>query len=360
MYCTVLTNAVFASAGCTVSETEGWTGGPPVSSVISSSSRSHSPPLRRSDALSTTTDIAANYSNILKINDNKNNMQSVKNSLVLDFTNNFEHKGIANNYCLISDISLILCVPNLMIRKNCYSDINLNIMKPNDGVIETKMTDTNKLGAFPQWREIQSQSINKTVDNNCDFDVFVKCILINQIVGRAPIDSIPVTKNAITVQGIKYGHPHSNSFNPNFMYRGGEDRSLPTNKSDYAFIPTTRIISNHSVFPESEPVSTQHLAVGPQETAGVCSIRGINDNIHDKRVEHTTFKNGDYTFAALLDMVAGAGAKLATLAARGLPSTLRLAGGGESSLNTPSGWGSPPGANNNGESTNCESSHPLE
>lgn len=272
-------------------------------------------------------------------------MQSVKISLVLDFTNNFEHKGIANNYCLISNISLILCVPKLMIRNNCYSDVNLNIMKLNNGVIETKMTDTNKFGAFPQWWEIQSQSISKTVDNNCDFDVFVKCILINQIIGRAPIDSIPVTKNAITVQGIKYGHPHSNSFNPNFMYRGGEDCSLPTNKSDYAFIPSTRIISNHSVFPESEQVSTQHLAVEQQEASRAGSIRDNNNN----SVKHTTFKNGDYTFAALLDMVAGAGAKLATLAARGLPSALRLAGGGESSLNTPSGWGSPPGPNNNGK-----------
>jgi len=236
--------------------------------------------------------------------------------------------------------------------------------------------------------------------------LIIKCILINQNFGRKPENSIPVLKNAITVQGIVYGHPHSHSFNPNLIYSGGAACPLSMNKSDYAFIDKTRIII-HSVLNESETVSRKLLVykedmtaenrkggykvqneVGFPETKnsnmsykslgysqddnnysnenmeesvaeGPLSIRNNLKRIEsDDGKEYATFYDGEFTFKSLLKLVEEARSKMTRISENqdgkaiggvwiDVKKILRLLGGGESSLNAASGWGSPPNANNN-------------
>lgn len=328
------------------------------------------------------TDFTANYSNNLKDSNNTNNMQSVKISLVLDYIDNIECKGIVNDI-LISDISLILCVPKI-IQQNYEPSCDFSeLMQRNIDIknFVAAMANTNVLGAFPQTLENMSQ---KTVDNFCDSIIFLKRILINQIIGTVPYNSIPVFKNAITVQGMVYGHPHSNSFNSNLIFNVAVPDRKPLNKSDYAFYDAIRIISNHSVFKESETVSTkleyhnideQVKYFGEQyENVKTCDqiqmekdasdknrceieIDTQNHNDDDNAEEYETFANGDFTFSSLLKMVSKASSKIKTLLQDGhndicvntwgLPQVFHLLGGGESSLNTATGWGSPPNPSNN-------------
>lgn len=348
------------------------------------------------------TDNTANYSINSKILDNKNNMQSVKIRLVLDNINYFENKGIVNEKYLIYDISLILCVPQFI--KNNYSNVNANVseLKQRKYKVIEVIIDTKNLGAFPQILENKSRCYKKTVDNVCDSNLIIKCILINQIFGRMPDDSIPVIKNAITVQGIVYGHPHSHSFNPNLMYRRVAVYPLSMNKSDYAFIDKTRIISIHSVFIESDSVSKKSICQNTNknttsrlsETAkGGVEDFPVNENKNsnmiyksltdfqtDNKVKEEKiiacdnhlpidieddsngkvplmkFKNGEPTFKSLLRLCEEAPAKISRLLGYektgkfgtwNTPKILRLLGGGESSLNAASGWGSPPNTNTN-------------
>lgn len=109
------------------------------------------------------------------------------------------------------------------------------------------------------------------------------------------------------------------------------------NKSDYAF--------NSSVCRPKEPghATLRHI----MEADGSLIY---HDNKEEK--ERTMFENGDLTFGAMLELSKNEGRMLEAMRRAGLanswgvPRCLRLCGGGESSLNTASGWGSPPNSNN--------------
>lgn len=67
---------------------------------------------------------------------------------------------------------------------------------------------------------------------------------------------------------------------------------------------------------------------------------------------YETFQNGELTFKSLLKIVEEAPSRIARMIeCRRSDGVLRLIGGGESSLNASTGWGSPPNAanNNNGD-----------
>lgn len=321
-------------------------------------------------------------------------MQSVKIRLVLDNINYFERKNNLSKKYLIYDISLILCVPQFI--KNNYSNVNAIISELKQRKVIEMTIDTKNLGAFPQILENKSRCYKKTVDNVCDSNLIVNCILINQIFGNVPENSIPELKNAITVQGIVYGHPHSHSFNPNLMYSRGAIRPLSLNKSDYAFISKT-CISTHYVFIESDSVSMNSICLEltnnfknwsretvPEEVeyfpksskseinksntvysqsdnktkknTEKCVDDAQEENYTEEEVPFVSFKNGELMFKSLLRLTEEAPAKISHLLRFGgikkaggwnTPSILRLLGGGESSLNAASGWGSPPNANSN-------------
>ncbi|XP_037965138.1 protein Gawky isoform X2 [Plutella xylostella] len=258
----------------------------------------------------------------------------------------------------MSNVSVILCVPHL-IKDNCYSIID-TVTEPMQCNYSTSMlvVNTNKFGAYKRV-ENESQRLSvKMVDNNIYNIEFVDSIQQNQMIGETPNYCIPLTINAITVQGISYSDPYFSSFNLNYKMACGAPEYM--NKSDYAFKSSVYIIRN-------EPCKTQLL----NETSAhdmLCktnTTRMLTDDDKSERTHHdnnveemskevkslTTFANGDLKIDAMLELVREEGRVLRAMGGAALDGwgspRLRLCGGGESSLNAATGWGSPPANNNN-------------
>lgn len=167
---------------------------------------------------------------------------------------------------------------------------------------------------------------------------FVESIHQNQMIGETPND-IPCTTNAITVQGISYSDPYFSSFNLNYKMAFGALKYM--NKSDYAFNSSVRIPNE-----PGNSTLTRHIMMMDREE--------MSSIYHDNKEarERTTFHNGDLTFDAMVELSRNEGRILEAMRSAGLadrwgvPRCLRLRGGGESSLNAASGWGSPPASNN--------------
>ncbi|GBP38396.1 Protein Gawky [Eumeta japonica] len=185
------------------------------------------------------------------------------------------------------------------------------------------------------------------------------------MIGDAPNYCIPLKINAITVQGISYSDPYFSSFNLKYKMAFGAPESM--NKSDYAFKSSVCIKRSGSCARE-----TQLLYDKAVDNVNALEIMNTNDMLasdktqsqrihHDNNVLDETsslctvkrFANGDLSFDALLELMRKEEQTLKAMSRHvqvdswGVPKSLRLCGGGESSLNNASGWGSPPTSNNN-------------
>jgi hypothetical protein len=217
---------------------------------------------------------------------------------------------------------------------------------------------TNKFGAFERVVKNESQRVSvKMVDNNIYNVEFVDSIQQNQMIGDTPNYCIPLMINAITVQGISYSDPYFSSFNLKYKMALGAPEYM--NKSDYAFKSSVCIIRD-------EPCETQLMY--EKSARDICKTKTRMNTDYDKsaRTYHDNneraqssksalkvFANGDLTLDAMLELTRKEGGLVKQLAASevdswGVPRRLRLCGGGESSLNAASGWGSPPASNNSG------------
>lgn len=277
-----------------------------------------------------------------------------------------ENYSIYNN-CLMSNVSVILCVPHL-IKDNCYSNID-TVTEPMQCNYSTSMlvVYTNKFGAFKRVEEKnESQQVSvKIVDNNIYNVKFVDSIKQNQMIGDTPNYCIPLSINAITVQGISYSDPYFSSFNLNYKMAFGAPEYM--NKSDYAFKSSVCIIRDEPYMDKTQLLNEKsaHNMICKTKTRMINDLKSIRTH-HDNNVSEITeasssktalrtFANGDLTFDAMLDLmrkeegIIKAMSKCEEMDSWGVPLRLRLRGGGESSLNTASGWGSPP-ASNNGKS----------
>lgn len=257
----------------------------------------------------------------------------------------------------MSNVSVIICVP-CVIKNNCYSNID-TVTEPMQCNHFTSMSavNTNKFGAFERVQEENdSQRVSvKMVDNNIYNINFVDSIQQNQMIGDTPNYCIPLNINAITVQGISYSDPYFSSFNLNYKMALRAPKYM--NKSDYAFKSSVCNIRD-------EPCETQllnemsaHNIICKTKTRMITkderslSTHHDNNDCEAKEVTRREFANGELTFDALLDLVKNQDravkAMKADLDSWGVPRRLRLCGGGESSLNATTGWGSPPASNNN-------------
>ncbi|XP_045771853.1 protein Gawky isoform X3 [Maniola jurtina] len=265
----------------------------------------------------------------------------------------------------MSNVSVILCVPHL-IKDNCYSNID-TVTEPMQCNYSTSMSVviTNKFGAYKRVEEKnESQRVSvKMVDNNIYNVEFVDSIQQNQMIGDTPNYCIPLKINAITVQGISYSDPYFSSFNLNYKMALGAPEYM--NKSDYAFKSSVCII-------QDEPCTDKTLLKHMSAHKMICKTNTrINmsydkslETDHDNKVKHVsietpkqphkvkTFANGELTFDAMVELLDKENEILIELRKTeganswGVPRRLRLVGGGESSLNAASGWGSPPASNN--------------
>lgn len=269
------------------------------------------------------------------------------------------------NNCLMSNVSVILCVPHL-IKDNCYSNIN-TVTEPMQCKDTTLMlvVNTNKFGASKRVEEKnESQRVSvKMIDNNIYNVEFVVSVRQNQMIGDTPNYCIPLKINAITVQGISYSDPYFSSFN--LKYKMAFRAPEYMNKSDYAFKSSVCIIQHESCEMQLLNDKSAHDIMCKTKTRMISdtemSLRTHHDNnvskLHDELalVPHVkTFTNGDLTFEAMIELANNEKKIINTMKSSDLdswgnPYRLRLCGGGESSLNAGSGWGSPPTANNNGE-----------
>ncbi|XP_050346253.1 protein Gawky isoform X2 [Nymphalis io] len=267
----------------------------------------------------------------------------------------------------MSNVSVILCVPHL-IKDNCYSNID-TVTEPMQCNYSTSMlvVYTNKFGAYKRVEEKdESQQIRiKMVDNNIYNVEFVDSIQQNQMIGDTPNYCIPLKINAITVQGISYSDPYFSSFNLNYKMALGAPEYM--NKSDYAFKSSVCIIRDEPCMNKTQLLNEKSI------NKMICKTKTRMITYNDKSVETNhdnkvlevgietstkpvlkTFANGDLTFDALLELMEKEGeiikkmAKTNELDSWGVPRRLRLQGGGESSLNAASGWGSPPASNSAG------------
>ncbi|KAG6450365.1 protein Gawky [Manduca sexta] len=275
-----------------------------------------------------------------------------------------ENYSIYNN-CLMSNVSVILCVPHV-IKDNCYSNID-TVTEPMQCKHSTSMVvNTNKFGAFKRVEEKnESQRVSvKMIDNNIYNVVFVDRVRQNQMIGDTPNYCIPVKINAITVQGISYSDPYFSSFNLNIKMALGAPEYM--NKSDYAFKSSVCIIRN-------EPCETQllsdksvHNMICKTKTRMISDADKFIRIHHDNNVSKVdcnesesadepalgTFANGDLTFDAMMELAKNEERIIKTMTNKedldswGVPRRMRLCGGGESSLNAATGWGSPPTSNN--------------
>ncbi|XP_068632111.1 protein Gawky isoform X2 [Battus philenor] len=266
----------------------------------------------------------------------------------------------------MSNVSVILCVPHL-IKNNCYSIID-TVTEPMQCNYSTLMlvVNTNKFGAFKRVGEKnESQQISvKMVDNNIYNVEFVNSIQQNQMIGDMPNYCIPLTINAITVQGISYSDPYFSSFNLKYKMALGAPEYM--NKSDYAFKSSVYIIH--------EPCTNKTQLLNQKSVHKICKTKTRMNTYDEKSVETyhdnntsnvddqhilseraiRTFANGDLTFDAMLELVDREHRiitdikKCNEVDSWGVPLRLRLCGGGESSLNAATGWGSPPTSNNAG------------
>ncbi|XP_063380827.1 protein Gawky isoform X3 [Cydia fagiglandana] len=277
----------------------------------------------------------------------------------------------------MSNVSVILCVPHL-IKDNCYSNI-YTVTEPMQCKISTSMlvVNTNKFGALKRVEEKnESQRVSvKMVDNNIYNVEFVDSIQQNQMIGDTPNYCIPLTINAITVQGISYSDPYFSSFNLKYKMAFGAPKYM--NKSDYAFKSSVCIIRD-------EPFMDNTQLLNEKSAHMICKTktRMINNDEKSIRINHDnnvsevdvtsnsqsalkTFANGDLTLDAMLELMRNEDvtkAKMGETDSWGVPRRMRLCGGGESSLNAASGWGSPPASNNNagnwgGNSSNSQANN---
>lgn len=172
------------------------------------------------------------------------------------------------------------------------------------------------------------------VDNNI-YDInYVDSIRENQKIGDTPNYCIPLMINAITVQGISYSDPYLSSFKLKYKMADGAPEYI--NKSDYAFKTSVCMMRD-----ERPTVSSAGTRMDAME--------GHHDN--------NVFANGDLTYDSMMELVRNEEETLKLISevepvdAWGMPRRMRLCGGGETALNSASGWGSPPAANNNGNYT---------
>lgn len=276
-----------------------------------------------------------------------------------------ENYSIYNN-CLMSNVSVILCVPCL-IKDNCYSNID-TVTEPMQCNQSTSMSvvNTNKFGAFKRVEENESQRVSvKMIDNNIYNVEFVDSIRQNQMIGNMPKYCIPFMINAITVQGISYSDPYFSSFNLKHKMAFGAPKYM--NKSDYAFKSSVFIIRDEPCKMQllsDKSVRNMKCETIPRMTPNeVTSIKTHHDNnikqtdYNEKGSETVlrNFANGDLTFDAMIELVKNEKriiktvAKYGDLDSWGVPRRMRLCGGGESSLNAATGWGSPPASNTSGK-----------
>lgn len=262
----------------------------------------------------------------------------------------------------MSNVSVILCVPRL-IKDNCYSNID-TVTEPMQCNYSTSMlvVNTNKFGAYKRVEEKnESQRVSvKMVDNNIYNVEFVDSIQQNQMIGDTPNYCIPLKINAITVQGISYSDPYFSSFNLNYKMAFGAPEYM--NKSDYAFKSSVCIIRDEPCTDKTRlNEKSAHKMICKTKTRMITYNDKPLETNHDNKVlkvgnETTlpvskTFANGDLTFDAMLELLRNEReiimdvAKTEDVDSWGVPRRLRLQGGGESSLNAASGWGSPPTSN---------------
>nr|XP_021192505.2 protein Gawky isoform X1 [Helicoverpa armigera]XP_021192521.2 protein Gawky isoform X1 [Helicoverpa armigera]XP_049699497.1 protein Gawky isoform X1 [Helicoverpa armigera] len=264
----------------------------------------------------------------------------------------------------MSNVSVILCVRHL-IKDNCYSNIN-TVTEPMQCNYSTSMlvVNTNNFGAFKRVEKNESHEASvKMVDLNIYNVEFVDSVQQNQMIGETPNYCIPLTINAITVQGISYSDPYFSSFKLNYKMAFGAPEHM--NKSDYAFKSSVCIIRD-------EPCDTQllndksaHTMISKTKTRIITnedkSVKTYHDNNelevgYDKPAKKTAlrmFANGDLTYDAMLELTRNEDRIIKDMNTQdidswGVPRRLRLCGGGESSLNAATGWGSPPASNNTG------------
>lgn len=266
----------------------------------------------------------------------------------------------------MSNVSVILCVPHL-IKDNCYSNID-TVTEPMQCNNSTLMlvVNTNKFGAFKRVEEKnESQQISvKMVDNNIYNVEFVDSIQQNQMIGDTPNYCIPLTNNAITVQGISYSDPYFSSFNLKYKMALGAPEYM--NKSDYAFkssvciihepcIDKTQLLNEKSVRDMICKTKTRMFTCEHKSFEMDHDNKAFDDDDHESTSKRAvkTFANGDLTFDAMMELVMSESKIITDLKRRcaevdswGGPLRLRLRGGGESSLNAATGWGSPPTSNN--------------
>lgn len=261
----------------------------------------------------------------------------------------------------MSNVSVILCVPHL-IKDNCYSNID-TVTEPMQCNNTTSMgvENTNKLGAYKRVGENESQRASvKMVDNNIYNVEFVDSIQQNQMIGDTPYYCIPLKINAITVQGISYSDPYFSSFNLNYKMALGAPEYM--NKSDYAFKSSVCIRQDETDETQLLDMSARKNIKSITRMNTTCdkSVETDHDNktldvntVTPKRSQQLkTFANGELTFDAMIELLSKEKEiitrmkKTEGVDSWGVPRCLRLAGGGESSLNAASGWGSPPSSNN--------------
>lgn len=261
----------------------------------------------------------------------------------------------------MSNVSVILCVPHL-IKDNCYSNID-TVTEPMQCKNSTSMlvVNTNKFGACKRVEENESQQVSvKMVDNNIYNVEFVDSIQQNQMIGNMPNYCIPLTINAITVQGISYSDPYFSSFNLKYKMALGAPEYM--NKSDYAFKSSVCII-HEPCFDKTQLLNEKSFRISKTKTRMItCDNKSVEIN-HDNNTSKVdgqstskramrTFANGDLTFDAMLELVDREQRIITDLKRShqvdswGVPRRFRLCGGGESSLNAAAGWGSPPSSNN--------------
>lgn len=234
----------------------------------------------------------------------------------------------------------------------CY--FNITVTEPlqcNDST--WPVVDTNIIGAS---KRLVKKNENKLlvvmmIDKSIYNVDIVESIHENQMIGDTPND-IPCTTNAITVQGISYSDPYFTSFNLNYKMAFGAPKYM--NKSDYAFNSLVRI-------PEpGNSLLLRHITKSKRIDDMTSTKHHDNNDAKDidERL-NLRFKNGDLTFAAMLDLTREEGMfveemrRCGLVDSWGVPRCLRLRGGGESSLNAASGWGSPP-ASNTGKFIDCK------
>lgn len=203
--------------------------------------------------------------------------------------------------------------------------------------------DTNIIGAFKRLvKENENKLLVVRMIDKSIYNVdIVESIHENQMIGDTP-NNIPCTTNAITVQGISYSDPYFSSFNLNYKMAFGAPKYM--NKSDYAFNSLVRI-------PEpGNSILIRHIMKSKRIDDKTSTKNHDNKDANDYD-ERMRFRNGDLTFAAMVDLTRNEGRVVKELRRAlqvdswGVPRCARLRGGGESSLNTASGWGSPPASN---------------